>query len=243
MNIYIDESGSINNKAYSHSPFFIIALVHVKDKDNLKRVYKRFVSSNIPTLKKLDIEKLSSSGKVLKEGGKMFDGEKFKELKGSQFDHTMKRKFLEFFSRNPYFEVFFIKIHNDKLSDKFCSNTARCFNYILKLALHYYIDKGLLPNEECILQLDERNEKTEARFFLENYLNTELTLGSGCTGPFKVSYFDSCDNCFIQIADVFANWYYSHLFNKDYEEEYNNLKEKGIIKRVFDFPLIQTLTT
>ena len=237
MHIYIDESGSINNKIGSRSPYFIVALIHVKDKDKLKRVYKRFVSSNLSTLKVLDKDKFSDSGKLLKEGGKMFDGDKFKELKGSQFDPSMKRNFLEFFSRNPYFEVFFIKIHNDKLSDQFCSNTARCFNYILKLALHFYIDRGLLPNEECNLHLDERNEKTEARFFLENYLNTELTLGSSCNGPFKVSYYDSCDNRLIQIADVFANWYYSHLLNNDYSKEYNDLKAKGIIKRDFDFPL------
>ncbi|WP_405726530.1 DUF3800 domain-containing protein [Anaerotignum sp.] len=46
MNIYIDESGSINN----HSPenkFFVIAMVHVKDKRGLEKAYKRFVSSNI----------------------------------------------------------------------------------------------------------------------------------------------------------------------------------------------------
>lgn len=48
--------------------------------------------------------------------------------------------------------------------------------------------------------MDERNEKTETKFFLENYLNTELMLGGVTQGKFNVSYFDSANNKFIQIA-------------------------------------------
>lgn len=237
MNIYIDESGSINNTISSHNPFFVISLIHVTDKDKLKRAYKRFVSSNLKRLKELDKDRVSSNGRVIREGGKMFDGDTFKELKGTQFDPDMKRKFLEFFSRKPYFEVFFIRINNAKITDRFCANTARCFNYTLRLALNYFIVNGLLPDEECNLQLDERNEKTETKYFLENYLNTELTLSGACNGPFKISYFDSANNHLIQIADVFANWYFSHLLTNDYNEEFNKLKEQGLIKFIFDFPL------
>ena len=237
MNIYIDESGSINNKISSRSPYFVIALVHVTDKDKLQRAYKRFVSSNLSRLKELDQDRTNSRGQVTKEGGKMFDGDKFKELKGTQFDPDMKRKFLEFFSRKPYFEVFYIRINNARITDQFCENTARCFNYTLRLALNYFIKNGLLPNEECVLQLDERNEKTETKFFLENYLNTELTFSGDCVGPFKVSYFDSSANHMIQIADVFSNWYFSHLLSGSYSDEFQKLKEDGIIKFIFDFPL------
>lgn len=45
MNIYIDESGSINN----HNPnnkYFIITLIHAVNKASLKRAYKRFVFLN-----------------------------------------------------------------------------------------------------------------------------------------------------------------------------------------------------
>ena len=34
MNIYIDESGSINNHI-AHMPYFIVAMVHVMEKDKL----------------------------------------------------------------------------------------------------------------------------------------------------------------------------------------------------------------
>ncbi|MDE6712782.1 MAG: hypothetical protein K2K20_03520, partial [Lachnospiraceae bacterium] len=103
-------------------------------------------------------------------------------------------------------------------------------------ALSYLIQKGFLPDEDCSLQLDERNEKTKTRYFLENYLNTELSLGGITTGKFMVSYFDSSNNKLVQIADVFANLYYSHLRTGVYEEEFQKLKEAGILKFIFDFP-------
>ena len=95
MIIYIDESGSINN----HMPnnrYFIIALVRAINKESLKKAYKRFVSSNFDRLLELDQDKLHPrTGKVIKEGGKMFKDGKFRELKGSQFDREMKQKFIE----------------------------------------------------------------------------------------------------------------------------------------------------
>ena len=178
-----------------------------------------------------------ATGKITHEGNKMFHAGKFVELKGSQFDPDMKRKFLEFISRNNYFEVYFIRLSNQKLTDEFCQNTARVFNYSLRLALQYFIGKGLLPDERCDIQSDERNERPDAKRFLENYLNTELMLSGCATGPFSVQYFPSENIRFIQIADVFANWYYSQLLTGAYTDEYVELKKNGIIKGIFDFPL------
>lgn len=236
MNIYIDESGSINNHI-PNNKYFIIALVRVLDKASLKKAYKRFVSSNHARLQELDHDKIHPrTGKVIKEGGKMFKDGKFKELKGAQFDKAMKQKFVQFFSQKPSFEVFYIKIANEKLTDNFCENTARVFNYSLKLAIEYFISKGLLPNENCFLQLDERNEKTETKFFLENYLNTELFMNGTATGRFDVKYFDSADNNVIQIADVFANLYYSQMRTGGYDAEIQILNDAGILKFEFEFP-------
>lgn len=237
MNLYIDESGSINNHNKTHCPYFVIAIVHVKDKEKLKRVFKRFVSSNFERLKDLDKDRISlKTGDVIKTGGKMFQDGKFKELKGVQLDPDMKKKFIEHFSRSQCFNVYLIKVDNSKLSDKFCTNTARSFNYLIKISVNYFISKGMLPNEECILQLDERNEKTETKYFLENYLNTELTLSGQCAGPFHVSYFDSTNNKYIQLADVYANWFYSHLMTNNYGKELEDLKKNGILKYIFSFP-------
>lgn len=215
--------------------FFVVAMVRVLDKQQALKAYKRFVSSNIEELKKLDKDRVLKNGKI-KEGGKMFLDGKFKEIKGSQLDAFTKKKFISFLAKKKSIEVIFIKLDNSKLDDVFCSNTARAFNYPLKLAIAYYIKHGVLPNEECILQLDERNERTETKHFLAEYLNTELVLGEECKGPFVVQYYDSSTNRLIQIADVFANWYYSHLFTDGYKEEMELLKKEDILKGIFNFP-------
>lgn len=236
MNLYIDESGSINNHM-DNNKFFVIAMIHAIDKNALKRACKRFVSSNYDKLLALDQDKVHpQTGKIIKTGGKMFSGSKFNELKGSQFDRDMKSKFVHFFSQKTSFEVYYIKIANEKLTDRFCENTARVFNYTVRLALSYLIQKGFLPDENCSLQLDERNEKTKTRYFLENYLNTELSMSGTASGKFSVSYFDSANNSLIQIADIFANLYYSHLQTGAYEEEFQKLKEADILKFIFEFP-------
>ena len=220
-----------------NNKYFIIALVRATNKDSLKKAYKRFVSSNHDRLLELDQDKVHpKTGKIIKEGGKMFKDGKFQELKGSQFDKDMKQKFVEFFSRKQSFEIYYIKVANERLTDHFCENTARVFNYTLKLAIEFFIKKGYLPNEDCSLQLDERNEKSETKYFLENYLNTELAMNGTAAGKFDVDYFDSADNNIIQIADVFANLYYSQMQTGGYDEEIQKLKDAGILKFEFEFP-------
>lgn len=236
MNIYIDESGTINNKLWKTNPFFVIAMVRVLDGKKLRRAFHRFVSSNMKRLQELDEDKISPSGKVIKKGGKMFINGKFHELKGNQFDPVMKRRFLEYISRNNYFEIYFIRIRNAALTDSFCENTARVFNYCICKAMQYYLQHKYLPNEDCNLQLDERNEKTETKHFLENYLNTQLKMSEIAEGSFSVKYFDSSTNYAVQIADVFANWYYSHLMSGAYTEEFEKLQQDGIIRHIFEFP-------
>ena len=234
MNIYADESGSINNKLGSKP--FIIALIHVLDFKKLNTVFRRFISSNFASLKELDKDFYNAEGKLTKKGNLMFHGDKFNEIKGSQLNQEMKIKFVNYLVKNKYFELYYIKINNDLLTDKICENTARAFNYSIKLALSFFLEHNLLADEDCLLQLDERNERTEARYFLENYLNTEFCLNGITEKHYSVKYLDSADNPFIQIADVFANLYYSELNTGAYTDLFTNLKEKEILKAVFEFP-------
>ena len=76
MNIYIDESGSINNKLDIKNDF-IIALVNVYEKSKLERAYKRFISSNLKRLD--DLDKKARPRKMFRDG-------KFFELKGFLLD-------------------------------------------------------------------------------------------------------------------------------------------------------------
>ena len=223
-NIYIDESGSINNKLKGYKDFKITLIIPTREKE-LQRAYKRFVSKNFIELKRLSNNR------------KMFSNEKFQELKGSEFDINMKKEFANFFTYKKHFEMYYIRIRNKNLSDNFCKNTARGFNYVICLALKYFIQNNLiLDDAKYYLQLDERNEKTETKFFLENYLMTELNLSGITNAEIKVSYFDSANSNMIQIADVFSNIFYSHLLTGNYEKEMNLLKEKGILKFIYEFP-------
>ena len=234
MNIYIDESGSINNRLVSKP--FIIALIHVIDFKKLNKTFKRFISSNLETLKELDKAFYNTNGVLTKKGNQMFKGGKFQEIKGSQLNQEMKIKFIKYLIKKKYFDLYFIKINNDLLTDKICENTARAFNYSIKLALSFFLEHKLLADEDCLLQLDERNERTEAKFFLENYLNTEFCLNNITDKHYTVKYLDSVDNPFIQIADVFANLYYSEINTGAYTDLFTELKNKDILKAVFEFP-------
>jgi hypothetical protein len=120
------------------------------------------------------------------------------------------------------------------LTNRFFDNISRTFNFSIKSALLYFIQNGYLPDEDCFLQLDERNERVENKSFLENYLNTELSLSGQVAGNFSVSYFDSACNKFVQIADVFSNLFYSHLQTGHYTDELELMKELGILKGVYE---------
>jgi hypothetical protein len=167
----------------------------------------------------------------------MFLNGKFHELKGSQFTPELKKEFVNYFCQNKYFEVFYIVVANKRIKSKFYNNTARAFNYLIRLALSFLIKKRLLRNTGFVLQLDERNEKTDTKRFLENYLNTELFLQGITKGESTVKYFDSSTNHLIQIADVFANIYFSELMTSNYSNEIKKMAEDGYLPYIFNFPL------
>lgn len=221
MNIYIDESGSINNEL---SRNFVIALIKPLDKEKLKRVFKRFIASNINDLRENS-----------RYPEKMFLDGKFSELKASALTKQQKLKFLEYITREKNFEVYYIILRNQYLSDHFCKNTARAFNYSIFTALQFFISHNMLEiQDECNLLLDERNEKTDAHSFLENYLNTQFIEKSDI--HFNVSYHDSSNVQIIQVADFFANIIYSNYTHNGYQAEIQELQKRGFIKGFFYFP-------
>ena len=224
MNIYIDESGSLTRKFSKENPYFFISMVRVLDSAKLKTTYKRYVSSRMKMLKAVD------------RNNKMFKDGKFQELKGSALKRDGKKDFVKFFAQNHYFEVYIIRVNNRELGEYFYRNSSRAFNFTIRKAMKgLYLD-GILPEEDCSLQLDERNEKTETKYFLENYLNTELVLADQMDNEFSVSYYDSKDNQFVQVADVFSNLFYAHSRTGAYEDEMTYLRENGYLKYEFFYP-------
>lgn len=226
ISMYIDESGSIHPTSQKLNRYFVIGIVIPKDSKKLKRVYKTFIRKNIEELKKLDTER------------KMFDtNNKFIELKGSSMDKTMKLKFMEFFCQNNLFEVRYIILDNNLLDSRFIKNKARTFNYLLKIFLINSIKKKYIADKEIFLQIDERNVKTDSKYSLEDYLNQELLLNDNLIDNIQVQYFDSSQNYFIQIADVFSNIMYSNLITKgSYHECIEKLQRDKYILPAFIFP-------
>ena len=223
MNLYIDESGSINSK---NDKKFIIAILMPTNPERLKRVYKRFVSKNMNRLKALD-----KDNKMFRKDGS------FLELKGSCFDRPMKLDFLKYFCRNNLFKVRYIILNNNEIEERLTRNKARTFNYLMKMFLINSIHKKVITDGELFLHIDERNVKTDSKYSLEDYLNQELLLDANVVQDTVVQYYDSSQNKLIQIADVFANIKYSYyLTNNSYDEVLKKLYDNEYIIDDFCFP-------
>lgn len=206
--------------------YFIIGIVIPKEPVKLKRVYKLFIRKNIDYLRKLD-----KDNKMFSEDGR------FRELKGSSMDKKLKLDFINFFCRNNLFEVRYIILDNNQLEERFIKNKARTFNYLIKIFLINSFKKGYIRDKELFLQIDERNVKTESKYSLEDYLNQELILNNNILENVQVKYFESSQNCFVQIADVFSNIMYSDLItNGSYRKEIEKLQQEKYILLPFVFP-------
>ena len=123
---YVDESGSMTKKGlkYLCNQYFVICVIHVKHEKMLKRAYKRFVSSNIKFLKRDD-----------KNHNMFYKNGRFKELKGAFMSIELKRKFIEFFCRYDYFEIYYICCSNQMADKLFYLNKSRAFNYLIKFTI------------------------------------------------------------------------------------------------------------
>ena len=107
INMYIDESGSINPYATRLKRYFVIGIVIPKEQEKLRRIYKLFVRKNMKELKESD------------KYNKMFDENgKFIELKGSCLTKELKIKFIDFFCENNLFEVRYIVLDNNIINIK-----------------------------------------------------------------------------------------------------------------------------
>lgn len=225
VNIYIDESGSMTTTYCDNYPYFVLALIIPRNKDKVKRVYKRFVSKYYNQLKDLDIN-----------SNKMFKDSSFVELKGSLMDHDMKVNFINYFCKNDLLEIYYIKINNKDIRYGLFKNTARAFNFVLKQALEKFLKEGNIPNDEYMLHIDERNEKHGSLHSLADYLNIEFTINQTLTDNIDVKYYDSANNCIIQIADVFSNIFYVNSFTHEFKDELTSIRENGYIKNIFLYP-------
>ena len=223
--LYIDESGTMTTGEHVESfPYFVICILKVTNRDKLKKVIKRFISSHMTELKALN-------------DGKMFIDDKFIELKGASLTRDLKMEFANYLCKSDLFEIYYIVVDNKRINPKTYNNKARAFNFLIDRCLTFLLNHHDLPYDDYNIQIDERNVKTNAQKTLEDYLATELGLHHELINDVKVSYCDSCNNSFIQLSDFFANLYYSYLRRKkQYKELIEDMISKGIIKNIFVFP-------
>lgn len=229
MNIFfVDESGSMTKKGLDKrsNHYFTICMILTRETKRLKRVYKRFISSNLDELKKIDKNK-----KMFYRNGK------FKELKGSALTIKMKKKFINFFCQNKLFDIYYICSDNTKAEDIFYSNTSRAFNYLIKLSVEYNTKINNIPKGSNFFYIDERNVRTDSIGTLREYLNTELVSVNHIQNIFMVEYCQSESKELIQVADVFSNIYYTYLAkDTPLDEDIKKLIKNKYIKNEFYFP-------
>lgn len=228
QHLYIDESGSMTSEYTGHWPYFTIAIIMAPDKERAKRAVKRFVSRNIEALKAAD------------SAHKMFLDGNFHELKGSCMSGAIQAKFIEYMCQNNTIKAFLIQVKNQQIRYGLYKNTARAFNYILGQALTNLFISGLLPKEEYMLHIDERNQKTGTIHSLEDYLNIQLCIDKEFADSIIVKYYDSAQNTLIQIADVLSNAYYKHCMKNGKAEYISDILNKktaeGYFPAVYQFP-------
>lgn len=228
MNVYyVDESGSMTKKNlnYKSNQYFIICMVIPSDNKKLKRVYNRFISSNINELRKEDLHHCM-----------FYPNGKFKELKGTFLSLDMKKKFINYFCRNNLLSLYYICSSNKLVENYFYMNKARAFNYLIKLTIEYNTLNNNIRKDMNHFYIDERNVKTATIATLGEYLNIELVTASHIQKTFIVEYCQSESKELIQVADVFSNIYYSYVKNDRFNNEINLMRDEKYIKNEFYFP-------
>lgn len=226
--LYIDESGSMNNTSQRASEkVFVISVIHVKNKRHLQNSFNRFVTKNLEELREAD-----------KNNNQMFDSNgKFRELKGSSLTPELKIKFLDHICYKDNLKVYYVKVHNRKLKDNIIRNKEVAFNFILEKLLSYKFHKGYLPNNRKYhIHLDQRNLSTNLQYTLEHFLIRSLMIDKDFISDLNLTYHDSENVRFIQIADFFANLIYSNEFSDRYKQKIKEKKKLGYISHEYNFP-------
>ena len=204
-------------------------MVKIEDKIGFKHIFKKSLRK---FKKEIILKQKNNSNYKINQNGEY----EFHELKGSGLPFELKEKLVKHLTFKNHLNVYYILIENKEMKDIYYENTARAFNYVLKLCLLFLVKNSFLNTDDIFLHIDERNTKTGTIHCLEEYLNTEFKF-SNIDIDFKVKYTDSKKDIGVQVADLFSNVFYSTLLSKEKSKIIDELKEKNCIKHIFRFPL------
>lgn len=184
--IFIDESGSINNKSIS---YFSITLVVIeknnynKTKNNFKRMVRKIrlhecIESNI----ELKAHFLKSIGKL--------------EYIDQIIDITINKL------NNNYVCVY---LNNKDLKPKWLNDKGSTYNFLVKCAIERLIDLGLLNiKDNLVLASDTYCMQKKFTGTLQQYLISEFIINKEFFTSITHCYLDSRKNWGIQLADYLA---------------------------------------
>lgn len=225
---FVDESGSMTKRGlkYINNQYFIICMILTNDELKLKRVFKRFISSNMKLIRNSDKHHIM----FYKDG-------RFKELKGASLNIDLKRKFINYFCQNNLFSIYYICLSNNRAEDYFYSSTARAFNYLIRLSIEHNTINKNINKDVNYFYIDERNVATNTIATLGEYLNIELVTGKHIQNRFIVEYCKSESKLLVQLADVFSNIYYSYIVKGNIlDKDIDSMRKNKYIKNEFYFP-------
>lgn len=190
MNLYIDESGTINKNKIKKSKFFIIGGLDTDDPYHVIRQFKR--------AKKDFIIKNPNCGLNIKD-----------EIKGSEMPFGMKKMIFERIKKNTDAKFHFIMIDNHNVYPNLLEQPSLTFNYMISVGINSLNRKRLINNyEQLFMLIDERNQAVNSLNSLEEYLRIEFTIKTDMFDKVKVRYKDSKNKDLIQLADIFCNTVY-----------------------------------
>lgn len=184
--IFIDESGSLNDKKIS---YFSITLVIIdedkynKTKNNFKRCIRKIRS-------KEQIDKnIEIKAHYLKTIGKLEYLENVLDL----IINKLENKFI------------CVYLDNKKLNPKLLNDKGSTYNFLVKCAIERMIDIGLLSNDdELLLISDTYCMQKKYMNTLQQYLISEFILNREIFSSIFHTYEDSRKNWGIQLADYLA---------------------------------------
>lgn len=184
--IFIDESGSINNKKIS---FFSITLVVIesnnynKTKNNFKRRLRK-----IRNMENID-PNIELKAHFLKSIGKAQYVDEIIDLAINQLNNNFVCVYLD----------------NQTLNPKWLNDKGSTYNFLVKCAIERMIDLGLLKHDDEIVIISD-TYCMQKRFLgtLQQYLISEFILNKEMFLSISHTYLDSRKNWGVQLADYLA---------------------------------------
>lgn len=212
MNLYIDESGTINNNKLNKSKFFVIGGLDTDDPYQVIRQFKR--------AKKDFINRHPECGLNIKN-----------EIKGSEMPYGMKKMIFDRIKKNTDAKFHFILVDNHNLYQNLLEQPSLTFNYMISVGINSLNKKSLINDYNRLFMLiDERNQAVSSLNSLEEYLKIEFTIKVNMFDKIKVRYKDSGNKDLIQLADIFCNTVYRVAKNHALDSPIRDNKNRKLLE-------------